>query len=139
GPSGSGKTMAAGIIAAELGLDCFKINLASVVSKYIGETEKNLEQIFAVAEKGDLLLFFDECDALFGKRSEVRDARDRYANIEIAYLLQRLEAYAGLAVLTTNLRGNIDEAFIRRLDSVIEFPLPEEAERLRIWQLALPN
>jgi SpoVK/Ycf46/Vps4 family AAA+-type ATPase len=109
-----------------------------VVSKYIGETEKNLEKIFRAADQGDAVLLFDEADAIFGKRSEVRDARDRYANVEVAYLLQRLEAYQGLAVLTTNLRGNIDEAFIRRLDFVLEFPLPEETERLHIWQLAVP-
>jgi SpoVK/Ycf46/Vps4 family AAA+-type ATPase len=139
GAPGTGKTMAAEIVAGTLGLDLYRIDLAAVVSKYIGETEKNLEKIFRAADQGDAVLLFDEADAIFGKRSEVRDARDRYANVEVAYLLQRLEAYAGLAVLTTNLRGNIDEAFIRRLDSVIEFPLPEEAERLRIWQLALPN
>jgi SpoVK/Ycf46/Vps4 family AAA+-type ATPase len=138
GQPGTGKTMAAEIVAGELGLDLYRIDLSAVVSKYIGETEKNLEKIFRAADQGEAVLLFDEADAIFGKRSEVRDARDRYANVEVAYLLQRLENYDGLAVLTTNLRGNIDEAFIRRLDCVMEFPLPEEAERLRIWRLALP-
>jgi SpoVK/Ycf46/Vps4 family AAA+-type ATPase len=138
GAPGTGKTMAAEIIAGDLGLDLYRIDLAAVVSKYIGETEKNLEKIFHAADQGEAVLLFDEADAIFGKRSEVRDARDRYANVEVAYLLQRLEAYDGLAVLTTNLRGNIDEAFVRRLDGVVEFPLPEEQERLLIWRLALP-
>jgi SpoVK/Ycf46/Vps4 family AAA+-type ATPase len=138
GQPGTGKTMAAEIIAGDLGLDLYRIDLSAVVSKYIGETEKNLEKIFTAADQGEAVLLFDEADAIFGKRSEVRDARDRYANVEVAYLLQRLEAYDGLAVLTTNLRGNIDEAFIRRLDFVLEFPLPEEQERLQIWRLALP-
>jgi hypothetical protein len=138
GQPGTGKTMAAEIIAGELGLDLYRIDLSAVVSKYIGDTEKNLEKIFRAADQGEAVLLFDEADAIFGKRSEVRDARDRYANVEVAYLLQRIEAYDGLAVLTTNLRGNIDEAFVRRLDCVLEFPMPEEAERLRIWQLALP-
>ena len=123
---------------ASLGLDLYRIDLSAVVSKYIGETEKNLERIFRAADQGDAVLLFDEADAIFGKRSEVRDAHDRYANVEVAYLLQRLETYDGLAVLTTNLRGNIDEAFVRRLDCVLEFPLPEEAERLQIWRRALP-
>jgi SpoVK/Ycf46/Vps4 family AAA+-type ATPase len=139
GPPGTGKTMAAEIVAGSLGLDLYRIDLAAVVSKYIGETEKNLERIFRAADQGDAVLLFDEADAIFGKRSEVRDARDRYANVEVAYLLQRLETYEGLAVLTTNLRGNIDEAFVRRLDCVLEFPLPEEAERLQIWRRALPS
>jgi SpoVK/Ycf46/Vps4 family AAA+-type ATPase len=139
GPPGTGKTMAAEIVAGALGLDLYRIDLSAVVSKYIGETEKNLERIFRAADQGDAVLLFDEADAIFGKRSEVRDARDRYANVEVAYLLQRLEVYEGLAVLTTNLRGNIDEAFVRRLDCVLEFPLPEEAERLQIWQRAVPH
>ena len=124
GPSGTGKTMAAGIIADELGLDLYRIDLATVVSKYIGETEKNLARIFAEAETGDAILFFDEADALFGKRSEVKDSHDRYANLEISYLLQRMEAYEGVAILATNLRRNMDEAFVRRLHFVVEFPLP---------------
>ena len=139
GPPGTGKTMAAEIVAGSLGLDLYRIDLSAVVSKYIGETEKNLERIFRAADQGDAVLLFDEADAIFGKRSEVRDARDRYANVEVAYLLQRLEVYEGLAVLTTNLRGNIDEAFVRRLDCVLEFPLPEEAERLQIWERAVPS
>ena len=139
GQPGTGKTMAAEIISGALGLELYRIDLAAVVSKYIGETEKNLERIFRAADQGDAVLLFDEADALFGKRSEVRDAHDRYANVEIAYLLQRLEAYDGLAILTTNLRGNMDDAFVRRLDFVLEFPMPDEPERLRIWNLALPT
>jgi SpoVK/Ycf46/Vps4 family AAA+-type ATPase len=139
GPSGSGKTMAAGIVAAELGLDCYQINLSSVVSKYIGETEKNLERIFTAAGKADLVLFFDECDALFGKRSEVRDAHDRYANIEIAYLLQRLESYPGPVILATNLLHNLDEAFTRRLAFTVHFPMPGLEERQRIWEGIWPG
>ena len=138
GQPGTGKTMAAEIVAGALGLDLYRIDLSSVVSKYIGETEKNLEKIFSAADRGDAVLLFDEADAIFGKRSEVRDAHDRYANVETAYLLQRLEAYEGLAVLTTNLKGNIDEAFLRRLDCVMEFPMPEEPERLAIWERAIP-
>ena len=138
GAPGTGKTMAAEIVAGELGLDLYRIDLSAVVSKYVGETEKNLERVFRAADQGDAVLLFDEADALFGKRSETRDAHDRYANVEVAYLLQRLESYDGLAVLTSNLRGNIDEAFVRRLDLVLEFPLPEEAERLLIWRRALP-
>jgi hypothetical protein len=138
GQPGTGKTMAAEIVAGDLGLDLYRIDLSAVVSKYIGETEKNLEKIFSAADRGDAVLLFDEADAIFGKRSEVRDAHDRYANVETAYLLQRLEAYEGLAVLTTNLKGNIDEAFLRRLDCVMEFPMPEEPERLAIWERALP-
>jgi hypothetical protein len=138
GPPGTGKTMAAEIVAGDLGLDLYRIDLSAVVSKYVGETEKNLERIFRAADQGDAVLLFDEADAIFGKRSETRDAQDRYANVEISYLLQRLETYEGLAVLTSNMRGNIDEAFIRRLDFVLEFPLPEEPERLMIWERALP-
>jgi hypothetical protein len=138
GPPGTGKTMAAEVLAHELELDLYRIDLSAVVSKYIGETEKNLERIFRAADQGDAVLLFDEADAIFGKRSEVRDAHDRYANVETAYLLQRLEVYDGLAILTTNMRGNIDDAFLRRLDGVIEFPLPGEAERLTIWQCSLP-
>jgi len=138
GQPGTGKTMAAEVIANDLDLDLYRIDLSSVVSKYIGETEKNLERIFQAADLGDAVLLFDEADALFGKRSEVRDAHDRYANVEIAYLLQRLEAYEGMVILTTNMRGNIDEAFLRRLDSVLEFPFPEELERLKIWRQSFP-
>ncbi len=124
GPPGTGKTMAAEVIAAELGLDLYKIDLSTVVSKYIGETEKNLEAIFSEAASSNAILFFDEADALFGKRSEVRDAHDRYANIEISYLLQRMESYDGVTILATNLRANLDEAFTRRLQFAVDFPFP---------------
>ncbi len=139
GPSGTGKTLAAEVVAGELGLDLYKVDLASVVSKYIGETEKNLERIFTAAAAGDLVLFFDEADALFGKRSEVSDSHDRYANIEVAYLLQRLETYEGLVVLATNLQRNIDEAFLRRIGVAVTFTSPDEEQRRRIWSLAFPR
>ena len=138
GPPGTGKTMSAQIIAAELGLDLYKIDLSTIVSKYIGETEKNLERIFTEAESSNAILFFDEADALFGKRSEVRDSHDRYANVEISYLLQRMEAYDGVTILATNLRANLDEAFTRRLQFAVDFPFPEEEDRLRIWQSLFP-
>jgi hypothetical protein len=138
GESGTGKTMAAQVVARDLGLDLFRIDLATVVSKYIGETEKNLDRIFAAAEGSNAVLLFDEADALFGKRSEVRDAHDRYANVEVAYLLQRIEGYAGAVILTTNLRQNIDAGFLRRLDLVVDFPFPEPRERERLWQRLLP-
>jgi hypothetical protein len=138
GPSGVGKTMAAEVIATELDLDLYRIDLSGVVSKYIGETEKNLERIFDAAEDANAILFFDEADALFGRRSEVKDSHDRYANIEISYLLQRMEMYDGIAILATNLRQNLDDAFIRRLAYTIHFPFPEEQERLRMWQQAWP-
>ena len=121
-----------------LGLDLYKLDLSAVVSKYIGETEQNLERVFSAASAGNLVLFFDEADSLFGKRSEVSDARDRYANIEVSYLLQRLESYDGLVVMATNFQKNIDEAFLRRIHVGIEFTVPEEPERLRIWQQAFP-
>ena len=138
GPSGTGKTMAADVIAGALGLDLYKIDLSGVVSKYIGETEKNLGSIFSEAESSNAILFFDEADALFGKRSEVKDAHDRYANIETAYLLQRMEEYSGAVILATNLKMNLDEAFSRRLHFVVDFPLPEEDDRRRIWMSTLP-
>jgi adenylate kinase family enzyme len=138
GESGTGKTMAAQVIGAELGLDLFRIDLATIVSKYIGETEKNLERIFSAADGSNAILFFDEADALFGKRSEVSDSHDRYANIEVSYLLQRMEQYPGAVILATNFRRNIDEAFARRLDFVIDFPFPEPADRRRIWGRVLP-
>lgn len=138
GASGTGKTLAAEVVAGELGLDLYKVDLSAVVSKYIGETEKNLERIFGAAAAGDLVLFFDEADALFGKRSEVSDAHDRYANIEVAYLLQRLETYDGLVVLATNLQRNIDPAFLRRISVAVDFVPPEEPERRLIWQRAFP-
>ncbi|MCU0260062.1 MAG: ATP-binding protein [Ilumatobacteraceae bacterium] len=134
GPSGTGKTLCAEVVAGELGLDLHTVDLATVVDKYIGETEKNLDRIFDEAEQVNTVLFFDEADALFGKRSEVKDARDRYANVEVAYLLQRMERFDGLAVLATNLRLNMDDAFARRLDLVIDFPQPEAPERLRLWR-----
>ncbi|GIM93942.1 ATP-binding protein [Paractinoplanes toevensis] len=139
GPSGTGKTLAAEVVAGELGLDLYKVDLSSVVSKYIGETEKNLERIFGAAAAGDLVLFFDEADALFGKRSEVSDAHDRYANIEVAYLLQRLETYDGMVVLATNLQRNIDPAFLRRISVAIDFVPPEEPERRQIWARTFPS
>lgn len=139
GPSGTGKTLAAEIIAAELGVPLFKVNLANVVSKYIGETEKNLQAIFEAAEESHAALFFDEADSLFGKRSAVRDSHDRYANLEISYLLQKMESYRGLAILATNLLQNLDEAFVRRLAFTIHFPLPGEKERERIWRNIWPS
>ena len=138
GPSGTGKTLAAEIVAGELGLDVFKLNLSAVVSKYIGETEKNLEQIFDAAGSGNVVLFFDEADSLFGKRSEVKDARDRYANIEVSYLLQRLERYDGVVLLATNFEKNVDEAFLRRIHARIEFPVPAMEERKQIWMRNFP-
>jgi AAA+ superfamily predicted ATPase len=138
GPSGTGKTLAAEVIAAELGVDVYKVDLANLVSKYIGETEKNLSAVFDAAEASSVALFFDEADALFGKRSEVSDAHDRYANIEVAYLLQRLERYDGLAVMATNLLRNIDAAFLRRIHVIVEFPVPEAPERRLIWRRCLP-
>jgi MoxR-like ATPase len=138
GPSGTGKTMAAGVLADALGLELFRIDLAGVVSKYIGETEKNLARVFAAARSSNVVLFFDEADALFGKRTEVRDAHDRYANLEVAYLLQQIESYDGLVVLATNLRKNVDDAFLRRLQFVIEFPMPDAEHRRRIWQQIWP-
>ena len=138
GPPGTGKTMAAQIIAGALGLDIYRIDLSTIVSKYIGETEKNIERIFREAEQSNAILFFDEADALFGKRSEVRDSHDRYANIEVSYLLQRMEAYDGITILATNLRGNLDEAFTRRLQFAVSFPFPESEDRLLIWQTLFP-
>ena len=134
GDSGTGKTMAAEVIAHELDLDLYKIDLSTVVSKYIGETEKNLSRIFEAAEDASGILFFDEADALFGKRTEVRDSHDRYANIEISYLLQKMEQFDGVAILATNLAQNLDEAFLRRLAFTVYFPFPGEEDRLRIWQ-----
>ncbi|MCA9961055.1 MAG: ATP-binding protein [Anaerolineales bacterium] len=138
GQPGTGKTMAAEVIAGELGLDLYKIDLSSLVSKYIGETEKNLERIFSEAESSNAILFFDEADAIFGKRSEVKDAHDRYANIEISYLLQRMESYNGVTILSTNLRANLDDAFTRRLQFAVDFPFPKAPDRLRIWQTLFP-
>jgi SpoVK/Ycf46/Vps4 family AAA+-type ATPase len=138
GPPGTGKTMAAEIIAAELGLDIYKIDLSTVVSKYIGETEKNLSRIFQEAEQSNAILFFDEADALFGKRSEVKDSHDRYANIEINYLLQKMEEYEGIVIMATNFQKNIDEAFTRRLRFIVEIPFPDRNYRARIWRKIFP-
>lgn len=138
GPSGTGKTMAAEVLARHLQLDLYRIDLASVISKYIGETEKNLRRVFDAAEESGAILFFDEADALFGKRSEVRDSHDRYANIEINYLLQRMEDYRGLAILATNRKSSLDSAFLRRLRFLVDFPFPSLADRVRIWRGAFP-
>ncbi|MEQ8145569.1 ATP-binding protein [Streptomyces sp. OP7] len=137
GDSGTGKTLSAEVVAAELGLDLYVVRLSSVVDKYVGETEKNLERVFSEADRTDAVLLFDEADAVFGKRSEVKDAHDRYANMESAYLLQRLESFDGIALLTTNLRANIDEAFTRRLDLVVDFPFPDADQRLALWRHSL--
>jgi hypothetical protein len=139
GPPGTGKTMAADVLAGQLGLDLYRIDLSTVVSKYIGETEKNLARIFAEARTSNAVLFFDEADALFGKRTQVHDAHDRYANIEISYLLQKMEEYEGLVILATNLRKNIDEAFVRRLHFMVDFPLPGPEDRRRIWAQIWPQ
>lgn len=138
GMSGTGKTMAAEVLAHELRLDLYRIDLSSVVSKYIGETEKNLRRVFDAAETGGAILLFDEADALFGKRSEVKDSHDRYANIEVSYLLQRMEAYRGLAILTTNLKSAIDHAFLRRIRFIVQFPFPDAAQRAEIWRRIFP-
>jgi SpoVK/Ycf46/Vps4 family AAA+-type ATPase len=138
GESGTGKTMAAQVIANDLGLEAYRVDLAGVVSKYIGDTEKNLDRVFQTAEHANAVLVFDEADALFGKRSAVSDARDRYANLEVAYLLQRVETYPGVVILTTNLRQDVDQAFLRRLDFALDFPVPGAAERARLWRRHLP-
>ncbi len=139
GESGTGKTMAAEVIANALELNLYRIDLSSVISKYIGETEKNLRRVFDAAEDGGAILFFDEADALFGKRSEVKDSHDRYANIEVNYLLQRMESYGGLAILATNMKNALDSAFMRRLRFIVNFPFPSVVERRRIWQKAFPS
>ncbi len=139
GPSGTGKTLAAEVVAGALELDLFRVDLANVVSKYIGETEKNLDRVFDAAHDANAVLLFDEADAIFGKRTEVRDAHDRYANLEISYLLQKMEGFDGLAILSTNMRQNIDEAFTRRLTFTVHFPFPEEADRRRIWEIIWPD
>jgi len=138
GSSGTGKTLAAEVLANDLRLDLYRIDLSQVVSKYIGETEKNLRRVFDAAEDGGAVLLFDEADALFGKRSEVKDSHDRYANIETSYLLQRMEAYSGLAILTTNMKGVLDTAFMRRLRFVVQFPFPDAAQRAAIWRGVFP-
>jgi SpoVK/Ycf46/Vps4 family AAA+-type ATPase len=138
GESGTGKTLAAEVLAAELAINLYRIDLSAVVSKYIGETEKNLRQLFEAAEHGGVVLLFDEADALFGKRSEVKDSHDRYANIEVNYLLQRIESFHGLAILATNMKAALDSAFMRRMRFVVRFPHPGQAERTRMWQRAFP-
>lgn len=137
GPSGTGKTTAAQVIAADLHLDVFRVDLSALVSKYIGETEKNLEEVFTAAQDGEFLLLFDEADALFGRRSAVSDAHDRYANVETAYLLQRIETFDGFVIMTSNFQGNIDEAFLRRIHVSVPFSVPEAADRHRIWDRCL--
>ena len=139
GESGTGKTMAAEVLAGRLDLDLYRIDLSQVVNKYIGETEKNLRRVFDAAEGGGCILLFDEADALFGKRSDVKDSHDRYANIEVGYLLQRMEAFRGLAILTTNIRGALDRAFLRRIRFIVQFPFPGEAERKEIWRRIFPE
>jgi hypothetical protein len=138
GTSGTGKTLAAEVIAHELNLDLYRIDLSQVVSKYIGETEKNLRRVFDAAEEGGAILLFDEADALFGKRSDVKDSHDRYANIEVSYLLQRMEAYRGLAILTTNLKDALDNAFLRRIRFAVQFPFPTAENRAEIWRRSFP-
>ena len=139
GSPGTGKTFAAQCIANELGLNLYRIDLSQVVSKYIGETEKALATVFDEAEAGHGVLLFDEADALFGRRSEVKDAHDRYANIEVGYLLQRLEAFDGIAILATNLRSNLDPAFVRRMRFLLDFPMPDVAMRRQLWDQSLPS
>jgi SpoVK/Ycf46/Vps4 family AAA+-type ATPase len=139
GPSGSGKTMAAQVLARSLGLDLYRVDLAGVVNKYIGETEKRLKRVFDACERADVLLLFDEADALFGQRTQVKDAHDRFANIEIDYLLQRMERFDGVAVLATNRKGDLDRAFLRRLRFVVDFMHPTPDERLTLWRKALPE
>ncbi len=137
GPSGTGKTMAAQVLARSLGLDLYRVDLAGIMSKYIGETEKHLREVFEACERAPVMLFFDEADALFGRRTQVSDAHDRYANIEIDYLLQRMEQFDGVAVLATNRKGDLDTAFVRRLRFIIDFAPPGENERERLWRLTL--
>jgi SpoVK/Ycf46/Vps4 family AAA+-type ATPase len=139
GQSGTGKTMAAEVLAWELRLDLYRIDLSAVVSKYIGETEKNLRRIFDAAEGGGTILLFDEADALFGKRTQVKDSHDRHANVEVSYLLQRMEAYRGLAILTTNLKDSLDVAFLRRLRFSVDFPFPDTEARMQIWERIFPK
>jgi SpoVK/Ycf46/Vps4 family AAA+-type ATPase len=139
GGPGTGKTMCAEVIAGSLGLDMFKVDLSSVISRWVGETEKNLKEIFDAAEGGSSVILFDEADSLFGSRGDVKQAQDRFANQEVSFLLQRLEVFEGCAVLTTNLQENIDEAFLRRFGAVIEFPMPSTAERRKLWERAIPE
>jgi SpoVK/Ycf46/Vps4 family AAA+-type ATPase len=139
GPSGTGKTMAVQVLARSLDLELYRVDLAEVVNKYIGETEKRLAQVFDECERCNIMMLFDEADALFGQRTQVRDAHDRFANIEIDYLLQRMESFDGVAVLATNRMGDLDPAFLRRIRVVVDFPAPSPAERRRLWEAALPE
>jgi SpoVK/Ycf46/Vps4 family AAA+-type ATPase len=139
GPPGTGKTLTATLLGKYTGRDVYRIDLSMVVSKYIGETEKNLENLFAKAEAKHWILFFDEADSLFGKRTNVRDAHDKYANQEVSYLLQRVEDFDGLVILATNMKNNIDDAFIRRFNSIIKFSMPDENERVEIWRKCFPS
>jgi hypothetical protein len=138
GPPGTGKTLCATLLGKHAGLEVFRIDLSMIVSKYIGETEKNLAKVFDAAERKNWILFFDEADALFGKRTNVQDSHDRYANQEVSYLLQRVEEYEGLVLLATNLRSNLDDAFTRRFQSVIHFPMPRQEERIQLWRQSIP-
>jgi SpoVK/Ycf46/Vps4 family AAA+-type ATPase len=138
GPSGTGKTLTATLLGKQFGKDVYRIDLSQIVSKYIGETEKNLERVFSKAENKDWILFFDEADALFGKRTNVQNAHDRYANQEVSYLLQRVEEFPGLLILASNFKNNIDEAFARRLHAIVNFPAPSASERLSLWQKTMP-
>ncbi len=139
GPPGTGKTMSSEVIANELGLDLYKIDIPQVISKYIGETEKNLKSIFAEARNSNAILFFDEADAIFGKRSEIKNSHDRYANIEVAYLLQEMESYEGITILATNFNENIDEAFFRRIQFHVQFTMPDKDMRKKIWLKLFPR
>lgn len=139
GPAGTGKTLTATVLGNETAKEVYKIDLSMVVSKYIGETEKNLELLFARAEDKDWILFFDEADAIFGKRTSVRDAHDKYANQEVSYLLQRIEEFNGLVILATNMKNNIDDAFIRRFNDIVKFSIPNEEERKEIWEKSFPK
>jgi SpoVK/Ycf46/Vps4 family AAA+-type ATPase len=139
GPSGTGKTLTAGLLGKEFKRDVYRIDLSQVVSKFIGETEKNLESVFRRAESKNWILFFDEADALFGKRTNVQSSNDKYANQEVSYLLQRVEDYPGLLILASNLKNNLDDAFIRRFHALIHFPLPNASERLLLWQKSMPS
>lgn len=138
GPPGTGKTMTASLLGKYTNRDVYRIDLSMVVSKYIGETEKNLSSLFNKARNRDWILFFDEADAIFGKRTNVRDAHDKYANQEVSYLLQRIEAHPGLVILASNFKNNIDDAFTRRFNSIVEFEMPEYDQRLELWQRSLP-
>jgi SpoVK/Ycf46/Vps4 family AAA+-type ATPase len=139
GPSGTGKTLTATLLGKYTGRDVFRVNLSTIVSKYIGETEKNLEKLFSKADNKEWILFFDEADALFGKRTEVSDSHDRYANQEVSYLLQRVENFNGLVILSSNFKTNIDDAFLRRFNAIIKFPFPDATLRARIWRKSLPE